>query len=559
MVMTLRHGRPLAVARRALAAVLCGAVGLCGTARFCGEARAADDVAPLPAPQPAVVAAEPEAVPTDPVAPPATPTPPPTPSPTPSAEATPPAPPREVLPADVPPPAAAPPGGRAEPVPPVAPTAAEKAAAAAVLPADVPVAPRPEATDCRLHGSVAVRYRHRSGDGERDNDLYQYVALRYRKDRDVGWSGSFYGRLAEDLDGDRDNAGFYVFDGIDDTFDSAVTGRLYHLYASYRFAGGFLERVRFGRQAVDGGYPFLIDGVHARSAPFGCEEVQVSAFAGVPAHIYEASPEGDFIGGLGVALKPWRGGDLRLDWAYLEDENEFYGRPTNHLLTGEVRHRFSEWTHGRAWYQQVDDDPRELGLALTSFSPRTATTVRGTFRAQLERENELVYDLDPYYAILLALEPYWDGHLAVAKSLSDCVTVEVGGTARRLFDGDDEGVFNREYFRAFATLTLDGRPTSCWTFSWTADYWEADDEHTFGGGFEARYRPSDRFRVTAGLDYALWRTDLYTASERFDAWGGYVKVTWAPSGCWKADLSVRVDDDDEDTYLTVNLGLRYEF
>lgn len=549
MVMTFTRRGIFATATLAFAALLGGTAGLRG------EARASDDGAPLPEPQPAVVAAEPDAAPV--AAPVETPV--ETPAETKPAETKPPeTPPREVLPADVPPPAV-PESGPPESGPPVAPTAEEKAAAAAVLPADVPVALRPEAIDGCLHGSVALRYRHRSGDGERDNDLYQYVALRYRKDRDVGWSGSFYGRLAEDLDGDRDNAGFYVFDGIDDTFDSAVTGRLYHLYASYRFAGGFVERVRFGRQAVDGGYPFLIDGVHVRSAPFGCEEVQVAAFAGVPAHIYEASPEGDFIGGLGVALKPWRGGDLRLDWAYLEDENEFYGRPANHLVTGEVRHRFSEWTHGRAWYQQVDDDPRELGLALTSFSPRTSTTVRGTFRAQLERENELVYDLDPYYAILLALEPYWDAHLAAAKSLSDCVTVEVGGTARQLFDGDDEGVFNREFLRAFASLTLEGRPTSCWTFSWTVDYWEADEDHTFGGGFEARYRPSDRFRFTAGLDYALWRTDLYTASERFDAWGGYVKVAWAPSGCWKAELSVRVDDDDEDTYLTVNLGLRYEF
>ena len=454
----------------------------------------------------------------------------------------------EVLPADVP-----------KATPPPAPTAAEKSAVAGVLPADAPVSVRPWSEPCCFHGSVAVRFRSRSGDGESDNDLYEYGTVTYRKDSDVGWSGSFYGRLAEDLDGDQDNSGFYVFDGVDDTFDSAVTGRLYHLYASYRFAGGFLERVRVGRQDVDGGYPFLVDGVHVRTAPAGCAEFQASAFAGVPAHIYEASPEGDFIGGAGIALRPWRGGDFGLDWVYVEDENEFYGRPTNNLITAELRQRISEWTNARLWYQQVDDDPRELGLSGTAFSPRLNATFRGSFRTQLEEENALVYDLDPYYAIEETLQPYWDAHFAVAKSLSDCTTVEVGATGRVLYDDDDEGAFNREFGRFFATLALDGWPRTCWSFSVTADYWVSDDEDTFAGALEARYKPSDVFKLVGGIDYSLYRTDLYTASERYDSWNGYVKATYAPWGRWKFDLSVRLEDDDVDTFVTVEAGARFEF
>jgi len=526
-----------------------------------GTARAED--APLPPPAPAAPAAEPPDMPTSPVAPeasapapeaPAAPAAEPPPSAAPSVAAPPVEAPAarkpEVLPADVAPKAA----------PPPAPTAAEKSAVVGVLPSDAPVAVRPWRESCCFHGSIAVRYRSRSGDGEADNDLYEYGTVTYRKDRDVGWSGSFYGRLAEDLDGDQDNNGFYVFDGVDDTFDSAVTGRIYHLYASYRFASGVLERVRVGRQDVDGGYPFLVDGVHVRTAPVGCADFQVAAFAGVPGHIYEASPEGDFIGGLGFAVRPWRGGDFKLDWVYVEDENEFYGQPTNNLITAELRQRFSAWTNARFWYQQVDDDPREFGASVNAFLPRHDATVRGSFRTQLEEENALAYDLDPYYAIEQTLMPYWDAHLAVAKSLSECVTVEVGGTGRALYDDADAGTFNREFGRFYATLSLDGLPKTCWSFSFTGDYWLSDDEDTFGGGCQARYEPSDVFRLVAGLDYALYRTDIYSADEYIDSWGAYAKATYAPWGRWKFDLSLRVEEaDDVGTIVTVQAGARFEF
>ncbi|MFO0932357.1 MAG: hypothetical protein U1E39_06565 [Planctomycetota bacterium] len=541
-------------ARRWCAAVL-GTVVLVSGA---GTARAEDAPPPPAAPAvsaaPAVVAGDPPAATPPAATPPA--------GPASEAPAAPPAPPAaeppkaaadaakpeekpEVLPADVP-----------KATPPPAPTAAEKSAVAGVLPTDAPVSVRPWSEPCCFHGSFSVRYRGRSGDGESDNDLYQYGTLTYRKDSDLGWSGSFYGRLAEDLDGNDDS---YVFDSVDDTYDSPVTGRLYHLYASYRFAGGALERVRVGRQDIDGGYPFLVDGVHVLTAPVGCAEFQASGFVGLPAHLYEGSPEGDFIGGLGFSVRPWRGGDFSLEWVYVEDENEFYGDPTNNLITAELRQRVSEWVNGRLWYEQVDDDPRELGLSGTAFSPRLNATFRGSFRTQLEEENALVYDLDPYYAIEQTLMPYWDAHLAVAKSLSDCTTVEVGATGRVLYDQDDEGAFNRQFGRFYATLALDGWPRTCWSFALSGDYWVSDDEDTFAGAFEARYKPSDVFKLAAGVDYSLYRTDLYTASERMDSWNGYVKATYAPWGRWKFDFSVRLEDDDVDTFVTVQASARFEF
>jgi hypothetical protein len=195
---------------------------------------------------------------------------------------------------------------------------------------------------------------------------------------------------------------------------------------------------------------------------------------------------------------------------------------------------------------------------VTAFSPRYDATIRGSFRSQLEWENSLVYDLDPYYAIEQSLAPYWDAHLAVAKALSSCFTLEVGGTGRGLWDDADKGTFNREFARVYATLSADAWPTSCWSLALTADYWAGHD-HVFAGGFEATWKPGGRFRLDAGVDYSLWRTDLYTATERFDSWGGHVRATWAFNSCWKADLSVRVEDDDIDTFVTVQAGVRFEF
>ncbi len=437
--------------------------------------------------------------------------------------------------------------------------AESKAAVTAAIPPTIPVCADLPASPRCWHGTASVRLRARADtDEEHDVDLYEYLALRYRKDSDKGWSASFYGRLAEDLDGNDDSGSYSVFNDVDSSYDSIVTGRLYHMYASYRFDCGFLERVRIGRQNVDGGYPFLVDGVHATTAPMGSADVAVSAFVGLPAHLFEGSPEGDFILGAGVAFRPWEGGDARVDWVYVEDENSYYGTPKNHVFTGELRQRLTAFASGRFWYQQVDANPREIGVSGLSYLPESDVAVRGSFRSQLEEENSLVYDIDSYTAIEQTLFPYWDAHVSASKGFRNDVTVEGGVTARGLWSQDDEGTFNREFLRVYATASRACFPRRDVTLSLTAEYWASHDD-VFSGAFDATWKPSTRFRLSTGIDYALYRTDIYTGTERYDSYGAYARVTFVPARSWKADVSLRFENDDAGTFFTLQAVLGYDF
>lgn len=435
---------------------------------------------------------------------------------------------------------------------------ASKAAVVATLPSTVPVRPAPPPIRC-WSGTASMRFRGRiDTDSDHDADLYEYLALRYGKDSDKGWSASFYGRLAEDLDGNDSSSNYYVFDGVDDTYHSSVTGRLYHLYASYRFDCGFLERVRIGRQNVDGGYPFLVDGIHATTAPVGVADFQASAFVGLPAHLFEGSPEGDFICGAGVAFRPWQCADARVDWVYVEDENSYYGTPKNNLFTGELRQKLAATTSGRLWYQQVDDHPREIGISGLSYLTDCDVALRGSFRSQIQEENALVYDIDSFTAIEQTLFPYWDAHGSVSKGFCNDVIVEGGVTARGLWSQSDEGTFNREFVRLYATVSRSDFPRRDVTLSLTGEYWASHDD-VFSGGFDATWKPSSCFRLSAGLDYALYRTDIYTATERYESYGAYGRVTFVPARSWKADVTLRFEDDDAGTFFTLQAGLGYDF
>lgn len=408
-------------------------------------------------------------------------------------------------------------------------------------------------------GDVLVRARSRTTGDESDNDLYQYLRVRYRREDAPGWSGSFYMRLSEDLDGLGSSDEFFVFDSIDDTYDTAVLARLYHLYASYYACGGFLEQLRIGRQDIVAGDVFHVDAVHATLRPVPGSSARVTAFAGIPTHLYESSIEGDVIVGGSVWFKPWRGASLEIADAWFQDENEVYGEPEVNLATVQLTQRLGCWGNLIAGYQQLDLDPRVAWGTFNGTWPRHDVAVRGSVRTQILAEKETVYDLDPYYAILLELEPYWEAQLSVSKGLGRVWAVELGGQVRSLYDDDDVGDFNHEFARLYGTLSARDWGASGWSVALTGEWYSTDDGEDIGAaGFEVERRRGC-WRWTGGIDYALYRTDIYAVEERFDSYGAYLRVRYRPRNRWELDGSLRVDEDDFDTYVTLNLALRYEF
>lgn len=411
----------------------------------------------------------------------------------------------------------------------------------------------------RFHGSVRVMGRARWGDGERDTDLYQYLRLEYGREECPGWSGSFHGRLSQDLDGNIDNDGFYVFDSVTDTFGDRVVGHVYNAYLNYRPARGYLEELRFGRQYIDGGEYLHMDGVRATFRPGGPRGVGVSVFGGIPSHLYESSADGDVMAGFSVEVPLGRGGTARADYVYLEDDNRFYGSETVNLISLEARGQMTRSLYGRAQYQHLNGEPRYLTGELSWNHLRRDVFVRATWRALLETQNELAYDIDPYFAIAQQLEPYWDGSLSVAKGFGNCVYVEVGAAGRQLFDDDDEGRYNREFERYFAAVSIEDIGLKHLDLTVTGEIWEGGEDDIYTMSFDLEYRPSPCWRGRIGTDFSLYRYDFYADDERIENYGYYVRITHRPNKRWRYDGQIRIDDDDFDTYVTLRLSAELSF
>jgi hypothetical protein len=409
-------------------------------------------------------------------------------------------------------------------------------------------------------GDVTVRFRGRYASDATDDDLYQYLRARYGREDTPGWSISTLFRLSEDLDGLARGKSFFVFDSVDDTYDSAVLGRLYHLYANYRTCGP-VEQVRVGRQYVTAGDVFQMDGAHVTFAPQGqCCPTRLYVYGGIPTHLFESSIEGDWMVGAGASFEPWRGGSLEVADTYFQDKNDIYGEPTSNLFSLEGTQRVTDWLTVRGRYQHLNEYPRIASGSFDFVSPRCDLTIRGNLFAQLHTENQQVYDIDPYYAILQQLNPYYDVDLSGSKGIGRYLTAELGTHIRRLWNRDDTGTFNREFSEFYGTLSTTDWPRQNLSLALTGEWWNSPSSENVGAvAFDAEWNPSCRWRWSAGVDFSLYKTDLYLVEERYQNYGYYLRARFRPSPCWEFDGSVRLDEDDFDHYLTVNLVARWNF
>jgi hypothetical protein len=433
--------------------------------------------------------------------------------------------------------------------------------AGAFSPADL-AAPRTPVVRRRklIDGYFRFRYRGRiDDDDESDHDLYQYLSLDIGDDTRPGWSGAFNGRLVQDVDGRDDGGQFYVWDSIQDTYDSAVTGHIYHAYVNYRPNSCFLEQVRVGRQWLELGEVFLMDGVTADFHPIPQkQDFTISVTGGVPANLFESSPRGDWYAGGTIEGRPWRGGDLRFDYVHIEDKTGYYGYRKNDLYTISLWQRVSQNVTARASYQHLNDDPRYFTVAFDGFIPRWDALVRGSYRALLETQFAQTLQLDPYFVTELQLEPYWDLDLSAAKNFGNCFALEGGLTIRQLFDEADAGRYNHSFERYFATASTFDWPARNVSLVLTGEWWNSADD-TQAIAFDIEWEPSRCWRFLLGTDYALWRYDLYTDSERQDSRSVYLRARWTPNDRWGFDTRIRYEDDDFGEYLILNVGFQYNF
>jgi len=171
---------------------------------------------------------------------------------------------------------------------------------------------------------------------------------------------------------------------------------------------------------------------------------------------------------------------------------------------------------------------------------------------------ESVYDFDYYYAVQLALEPYWTGNLAVSKGIGEFFVLEGGASLRQLYDDADESRYNRNFEQYYGSISTDDWLVRDLRLTLAGEYWSGDDD-IWTATFDVDWRPSPCWRFRLGTDYSAYRYDMYADAERENVYGGFLRASWEPSASWRFDVRLRVDDDDYGTWTTLDAGVAFNF
>jgi hypothetical protein len=448
--------------------------------------------------------------------------------------------------------------GRLDQPPGAADLQAQATAQAAQTP---PVAAAPQVANVTtpkspISGYLSSRYRLRWTPNDSDQDLYEIAAVDYA-DPDTPWlSAHVMGRLAADLDGTHGSTS--VFDSLEDTYDGAVVGTLYHAYVDLAPTDA-MAQVRLGRQ-LDYLTPELayFDGVNLHTNPLGSNETQTGFYGGTPVHTYESSSSGDSLFGAYIENRPWKGGRLRADWMHYDD-TALFGPVSNDLYGISLWHTSPQGWSTDAQYTRLEDQDRDLRLRGQYATDDGRTSARLSLYRLFNTQFEQVLDLDMFSSALQEYFPFTQTTLIGTHSFSDEFSLDGGVDVRRVDDLGDVGTYNRNWERYYVTGNIHDCFVEGLTASLTLDDWNGDgqDIQTWGADLSREFGKS--WRGSAGSYYSLYKYDLYSNSERDDVRTYYARAQWKRSDTLAWDFSYEYEDDNFEQYQTLRLGAVWRF
>ena len=405
-----------------------------------------------------------------------------------------------------------------------------------------------------VRGQLQSRYWLRWITNESDQDLYETLSLDLGDPERHAVTGFLQGRVSIDFDGE---AGNQPFASLDDSYDGNPTGHLYYAYADLQRIANW-SLVRIGRQVIhDTPELALFDGLRAETESFGGIEAQVGVYGGVSTHLYEASISGDWMTGVYVQARPWRGGRMRLDWMHLEDE-ALLGLHNNDLWAAGVWQTVGAFAL-EGQYSGLESESRDVRGRVSFTDAGNDLLLQGSWYHLLNTQNDLVLELDPFFSSTQALFPYQQFSLLASKGLWEQFDVRGGLDIRRVEDAADVGTYNHDYERFFGTVAVRDAFVPGLTLSATGDWWDSAGENIETWGADADYELGDRTHVSAGSYYALYKFDLQLNTEIDHLRTYFARLHHKHSKTLTLDTSFELEENDIDRYYTLRLGATWKF
>ncbi len=425
-----------------------------------------------------------------------------------------------------------------------------------------------KAAPAEISGNLSQRYRFRSSsvDDARDQDVYGFLTLdmayphpEARHERPYGEVGfHFQGSYDLDIDGFRsasDSRGFVPFTDVSNTFGDRFHAFLHSAYAEVADFS-VLEHLRFGRQRIHREEGILFDGAHAKSKVW--KTLSADLYAGVPAHLYESSPSGDLLTGVGVESTPLDGLSLGADYFFIRDRRDSAPDANDDLYAIHADYRITdEWSTNVSASWVEERDRRQL-IDLRYVSKNWGSSVYGRVLRQNGIVDFLSSELSAFQLVQGSYAPFFQYQIDAHQPIAEHFGVGTGVSVRELEDSSDEGLFNHEYQNVY--LSFDARDV--WRggrISLRGDLFNSDNDEIYAAGVEAEQRFAKAWRIRIGTDYSLYRFDEFTGTERDRDRLYYVKVLWKATDWLHLDSQYRYEKDSHSEYHVVTSGFRVWF
>ena len=320
-----------------------------------------------------------------------------------------------------------------------------------------------------------------------------------------------------------------------------------------------MELLRVGRQQLfDTPELILFDGARLETEDFGKSGVNLGLYGGIPTHLYESSSDGDQVVGAYAQARPWSGGRVRLDWMHLDDEL-YMNSYENDLFGLGLWQSVGQNLMLEGRFFRLENENRDVRLAANWYDPEIDLQVRASYYNLLETQTAQVTEFDPFYLVLADYFPFDQSSLMISKGLGEHVNLSAGTEFRNVSDVQDEGPYNRDYERYYATLGLIELFDAGVSFSVTGDLWDAGDYSVNGWGAELDKQFGEAILVGMGTYYSLYKYSLMASQEQDNVRTWYARTSLRRGENTSFDLFYEYEDDDPGVYHQLRLGATWRF
>ncbi len=380
-----------------------------------------------------------------------------------------------------------------------------------------------------------------------DSDVYEILNAELGN-RSKGWSFSYLGKYAKDLDGTREGS---IFQDYLDTRNSERQ-RLDTYYAYFEKKNLFSNvDVRLGRQYAYGAESVHFNGAWIRANSFLGSWLSVEAFGGSVVQMYSNLTR-DGVGGLNFQIKPVKNLIVNLDSVFYKDnsfQSSVYWMPADTLKI-------------RAMWSLINSKSKDLSFDILGTCPYTKTTIRFNLykRFSLRESDDFIYDYT--YSVKESVSKdlkrfylgkqldYWQGTLSVSQPIPhlEGLSVYVNYTLRQLTRNKDENLYNTNFHRYTVGLNLE----NFWflkgnRMNFGYSYWKENnryiyEEESYSVFGDLSQEIGEAVTISAGFYYKS--EDVNHLVENETARHYYGRINYELSESFSASLEYEYENDD---------------